>query len=70
MWRVRFPDGRLSDMVNDTRARDAAASIALAILSEPCKKRPAVAVGALKPSGPPMGRDKLRRSGEAEPTMS
>ena len=34
MWRVRFPDGRLSDMTNETRARDAATSIALAILSE------------------------------------
>ena len=34
MWRVRFPDGRLSDMVNLTRVRDAATSIAGAILSE------------------------------------
>jgi hypothetical protein len=24
MWRVRYPDGRLSDMVNRTRAKDAA----------------------------------------------
>lgn len=25
MWRVRWPDGRLSDMVNLTRAKDAVA---------------------------------------------
>ena len=24
MWRVKYPDGRLSDMVNRTRAKDAA----------------------------------------------
>jgi hypothetical protein len=24
MWRVRYPDGKLSDLVNRTRARDAA----------------------------------------------
>ena len=28
MWRVHWPDGALSDMVNLTRARDAAAAIA------------------------------------------
>lgn len=32
MWRVRYPDGALSDMVNLARARDAARSIAAAIL--------------------------------------
>src|SRR5437868_4852609 len=32
MWRVRLPDGRLTDMANRTRAKDAAASIALGIL--------------------------------------
>lgn len=30
MWRVRLPDGRCTDMVNLTRARDAAAVLALA----------------------------------------
>jgi hypothetical protein len=34
MWRVRLPDGRLTDMVNRTRAKDAALSIALGILNE------------------------------------
>ena len=29
MWRVRLPDGSLTDMVNRTRAKDAAVSIAL-----------------------------------------
>ena len=33
MWRVRSPGGELSDMVNRTRARDAARSIALTILN-------------------------------------
>jgi hypothetical protein len=27
MWRVRYPDGSLSDMVNRTRAKDAALSL-------------------------------------------
>lgn len=27
MWRVRYPDGKLTDMVNRTRAKDAAQSI-------------------------------------------
>jgi hypothetical protein len=29
MWRVEFPDGRLSDMVNLARARDAARTFAM-----------------------------------------
>jgi hypothetical protein len=33
MWRVRLPDGTLSDMLNRTRARDAARSLALAQLN-------------------------------------
>ena len=33
MWRVRLPDGFLSDMVNRTRARDAAISLALGALN-------------------------------------
>jgi hypothetical protein len=33
MWRVRKQDGSLSDMVNRTRARDAARSILLGILN-------------------------------------
>ena len=33
MWRVRLPDGRLSDMANRTWAKDAAASVACAILN-------------------------------------
>jgi hypothetical protein len=31
MWRVSLPEGRLTDMLNLSRARDAAASLALAI---------------------------------------
>jgi hypothetical protein len=41
MWRVRMPDGRLTDMVNLTRAKDAAHALALAVL-----KRKAAATGA------------------------
>jgi hypothetical protein len=33
MWRVRLPNGFLSDMVNRTRARDAAISLALGALN-------------------------------------
>jgi hypothetical protein len=33
MFRVRLPDGELTDMVNRTRARDAAKSILLRILN-------------------------------------
>jgi hypothetical protein len=33
MWRARLPDGRLTDMANRTRAKDAAVSIALSILN-------------------------------------
>jgi hypothetical protein len=33
-WRVRMPDGRLTDMVNLTRAKDAALSLALAALNQ------------------------------------
>jgi hypothetical protein len=34
LWRVLMPDGRLSDVVNFTRARDAARSLALMALNE------------------------------------
>jgi hypothetical protein len=33
MWRVCLPDGSLTDMVNRTRAQDAAVSIALRLLN-------------------------------------
>jgi hypothetical protein len=35
MWRVRLPDGRCTDMVNLTRANDAAAALALALMRQP-----------------------------------
>jgi hypothetical protein len=34
MWRIRMPDGRVTDMVNLTRAKDAAAVLALAVLNQ------------------------------------
>jgi hypothetical protein len=33
MWRIRLPDGSLSDMVNRARSRDAAKSILMGILN-------------------------------------
>jgi hypothetical protein len=33
MWRVRMPDGHVSDMANRTRAKDAAQALALAGLN-------------------------------------
>ncbi|HJT35070.1 MAG TPA: hypothetical protein VJ783_23780 [Pirellulales bacterium] len=33
LWRVRVPGGRLSDLVNRTRAKDAALALALAALN-------------------------------------
>ncbi len=33
MWRVKMPDGHLTDMVNRTRARDAALTLAAADLN-------------------------------------
>jgi hypothetical protein len=33
MWRVRIPDGHLTDIVNLTRAKDVAQSLALAVLN-------------------------------------
>ena len=41
MWRVRTPDGRLTDMVNISRARDAAPALALAALSQRGEETPA-----------------------------
>jgi hypothetical protein len=46
MWRVRDHDGRLSDMVNLTRAKDAAGIIPLGILNRPR----AIALLAAEPS--------------------
>jgi hypothetical protein len=34
LYRIHLPDGRLTDMVNLTRAKDAAAALALAVVNE------------------------------------
>lgn len=39
MWRVRYPDGRLSDMTNRTRAKDAA-EVIYRMVSESVQGRP------------------------------
>jgi hypothetical protein len=37
MWRVEYPDGRLSDMVNKARAKDAALALAARLESDRSK---------------------------------
>jgi hypothetical protein len=34
VWRVRMPDGHLTDMLNMSRAKDAAASLTLTVLNK------------------------------------
>ena len=34
MWRVRMPDGHLTDILNLSRAKDTAASLALGVLNQ------------------------------------
>jgi hypothetical protein len=41
MWRVRMPDGYVTDMVNLTRAKDAAQLLALASLNASAPRRAA-----------------------------
>jgi hypothetical protein len=41
MWRVRMPKGNVSDMVNLTRAKDTALSLALASLNAAAPRRAA-----------------------------
>jgi hypothetical protein len=50
MWRVRVPDGGLTDMVNRTRAKDAAVSIAHRLLdmSESLSEAPPTAPNDLE----------------------
>jgi hypothetical protein len=43
MWRIRFPDGRLSDMANLTRAKDAAVTCALRSLNSRMQETPSEA---------------------------
>jgi hypothetical protein len=55
MWRVRLPDGTLSDMVNRTRAKDAAQALAVRLLN-------------VMPGGLPAGPDASKPSGATEVT--
>ena len=48
MWRLQYPDGPLTDMVNPTRARDGARCLALSVL-----KRVAAAYAAQNQPGVP-----------------
>src|SRR5688572_15626071 len=45
MWRIRFPDSRLSDMVNLTRAKDAGLHHALGIVNGPRDTKETVLAG-------------------------
>jgi hypothetical protein len=46
MWRVQLPDGELSSMVNQTRARDAAMAYVLALLNGRAKSQETRAEGS------------------------
>jgi hypothetical protein len=39
LWRVHMPDGHVTDMVNLSRAKDAASTLALAVLNRPEMER-------------------------------
>jgi hypothetical protein len=39
LWRVHMPDGHVTDMVNLSRAKDAAGTLALAVLNRPEMER-------------------------------
>ena len=43
MWRIRLPDGSLSDMANQTQAKDAALNIAVATLNRERRGQQSVA---------------------------
>ena len=66
MWRVRFPDGWLSEMVKITRAKDAAASTALALLNRSGDARAERADGVLK-SDWPVFKTRVAGSGRHRP---
>jgi hypothetical protein len=59
MWRVRMPDGRLSIMVNRTRAKDAAQTIALSFLNARETRREEAHVAS---NAPPLVRQPSRAS--------
>ncbi len=48
LYRIRYPDGHLSDMVNLTRAKDTACSFALRSLNSPPQETPSLASQARK----------------------
>jgi hypothetical protein len=52
MWRVRMADGRLSDMVNLTRARDAAMELAVAVLNRQDSARHGVGASPMRETDP------------------
>jgi hypothetical protein len=52
MWRVKFPDGSLSDMANLTRAKDAGRAHALAILHSKLRHQETPSGGAYVRSSP------------------
>lgn len=62
LWRVRMPDRTLSDLLNLTRARDAAVTIALAQLNRE-------AAPPMRPKNAPMARAaaSMRTSGGVRP---
>jgi hypothetical protein len=50
MWRIRHPDGRLSDLVNLSRAKDAATSLAVGILNADKRRSVSSPMGVTDPA--------------------
>jgi hypothetical protein len=67
MWRIETSDGRLSDMANRARIRDAAMSIALAELNLEVKETARVAppMRQNRPDGPEVGPAGETSTGDA-----
>ena len=53
LWRVRLPDGTLSDLLNLSRARDAAVELALAQLNNAPDAAPTMTAAGASPTAAP-----------------
>jgi hypothetical protein len=71
MWRVRGPDGKLSDLLNLPRAKDAAAALAMLVLNgrgaRPQAPSEAKPEGGTHPAGVEEKRISGRRRGSVRP---
>jgi hypothetical protein len=70
MWRVRLPDGSLSDMVNQARAKDAALDIAQGIEARKTPhKSPLKSFGIFSWSRPPVAANSSGAIQHPDPTQ-